>query len=562
MANEHPMWFKSGEKCDQKVEFEDWESRFTPADWGTSDLFETLEDCCIAKLWYDIDGCLDNSPREMTFTFTIDISEFNDPSHCQDADITGNALETSINVGLPSNAASFVTGIGCVTLGRNADTDSTECGGCLAGSGFTGDTDGTPVVEDATGAVSTVTVEVRINSDACQDSSCFNELYDQTVMDLREFIDTGTLTVEIGNWARKRVPPVEQLWEATVLVNSYQQVAVHNPYVTTASSSTGIVVTSTGSFEVDGVDWEKITSASDLEIVASYFEDGIQTSLMDAGYFNEGSSMVLTKVCGTAVDSIIEPFQCIENPATVEYSSTVYLSHDTDPTEFTDLMAEVLSEPSTLESVQATTLDGANNAALPGPIEALTFMTVSSFSVIDVAVNSLAPYYPDWADKMTCTKNGRQPLYQRQDTNWYLFETLGECCESWFKDDPFCGVSSSSSSLKFFPDYSLSQCGMKPLADFQDWETELYATLDGCCESKFPNNKMDCCNVEGLGGCSTSGTNHYTPDWLNEKCESKDSEFVLEHEVIFSHSSMQECCQQNYPYDGGDTCCTQSEGGC
>ena len=81
-------------------------------------------------------------------------------------------------------------------------------------------------------------------------------------------------------------------------------------------------------------------------------------------------------------------------------------------------------------------------------------------------------------------------------------------------------------------------------------------------ESKFPNNKMDCCNVEGLGGCSTSGTNHYTPDWLHEKCESKDSEFVLEHEVIFAYSSMQECCQKNYPYDGGDTCCTQSEGGC
>ena len=88
MANEHPMWFKNGETCDQKVEFEDWESRFTPTDWGTSDMFETLEDCCIAKFWYDIDGCLDNSPREITFTFTIDISEFNDPSHCQDADVS------------------------------------------------------------------------------------------------------------------------------------------------------------------------------------------------------------------------------------------------------------------------------------------------------------------------------------------------------------------------------------------------------------------------------------------------------------------------------------------
>lgn len=82
------MWYKNGDKCDQKIQFEDWESKYTPADWATSDLFETLDDCCVAKFWYGIDDCIGNSPREMTFQFTIDISELNDPAHCQDADVS------------------------------------------------------------------------------------------------------------------------------------------------------------------------------------------------------------------------------------------------------------------------------------------------------------------------------------------------------------------------------------------------------------------------------------------------------------------------------------------
>ena len=59
---------------------------------------------------------------------------------------------------------------------------------------------------------STVTVKkVRMASDACGDSACVDELLSQISTDIRESVDTDTLKVEIIDWARERVPPVEML---------------------------------------------------------------------------------------------------------------------------------------------------------------------------------------------------------------------------------------------------------------------------------------------------------------------------------------------------------------
>lgn len=45
MGNQKPMWYKNGEVCDQKVYFEDWESKYTPGSWDSSSQFETLQEC-------------------------------------------------------------------------------------------------------------------------------------------------------------------------------------------------------------------------------------------------------------------------------------------------------------------------------------------------------------------------------------------------------------------------------------------------------------------------------------------------------------------------------------
>jgi hypothetical protein len=119
MGNQKPMYYKNGEICDQKVIFENWESKYTPGSWDSSDQFETLRECCVAKFWYDIEGCIAASPKELTFSFSYTLENMIEPTNCQDADIQGKALELAMNIGLGTSSSSKVSGIGCATLSQD-----------------------------------------------------------------------------------------------------------------------------------------------------------------------------------------------------------------------------------------------------------------------------------------------------------------------------------------------------------------------------------------------------------------------------------------------------------
>ena len=100
MDNNHPMYYSTGSHCDQKVDFEDWEDKYTPGNWDSSDLFETLLGCCRSKFWWDVPQCIAESPKKLVFDFTFNLMRLNEPTICQDADIIGNALEVALSKGL------------------------------------------------------------------------------------------------------------------------------------------------------------------------------------------------------------------------------------------------------------------------------------------------------------------------------------------------------------------------------------------------------------------------------------------------------------------------------
>ena len=138
MGNSKNMYRSNGSYCEIKADLEDWQTKYTPDHrWDDSDLFFTLKECCVAKHWYDIEGCIEASPKEINFSFSIEIGHIVEPGSCQDADTMAHGLETAINNGLSfiygNHALSTITGIGCATLLLNDDTHSTECGGCLEG---------------------------------------------------------------------------------------------------------------------------------------------------------------------------------------------------------------------------------------------------------------------------------------------------------------------------------------------------------------------------------------------------------------------------------------------
>lgn len=573
MDNLHPMYYRFEERCDRKVEFEDWESKFTPGDSESSGLYETLEQCCIDEFPYGIDNCLGSSPREMTFEFGIDISQLIEPSNCQDADIIANAIAFAVNNELGSESNAFVSAIGCVTISRNTDTGNTECGGCLEGSSFIGDYDGTRLpLANATGVVTRVGGEVSTASSECADSNCFTDLLNSVVSMFSSSVSEGRLTRAILSRASLRVPPVGQLLNVTVLTNSFKYEDATNPFVVTKDSTAGLEVTSGGSFEVS-FDFSTITSPAQFQVVASYFTDAIQSLLEADEKVPDGASVLVTSICGIPVENFVSNVQCSQTSSSntsrllqqsissVEYDITVYLSPGADALGVTDLMTDVLSNSTSLQIMTSIIItDASADPAAYSIVAALQSMTILSNTAAAVVVRSLAPYYPDWVDTKTCVNNGRQPSFMRDTPDSYLFDTAEECCKQFFQSDDSCGKPlSSSSSLKFFPDFQAGECGRKSLSEF---ETKLfvYDTLHECCESRFPSSVVECCQSDGLGGCIGSGVFKYLPQWLDHKCIAKDTIFISEWEDTTATSSMQECCDKSFYWDP-EMCCGKS-GGC
>ena len=114
MGNENKEYISNGSYCEKRHELKDWETKFTPEGWDSTNLFFTLRDCCVTKFWWDIEGCIAASPKHITFTVTFDVENMVDPYSCQDADTIAHGLETAMDINLGSHALSFVTQLGCV----------------------------------------------------------------------------------------------------------------------------------------------------------------------------------------------------------------------------------------------------------------------------------------------------------------------------------------------------------------------------------------------------------------------------------------------------------------
>ena len=125
-----------------------------------------------------------------------------------------------------------------------------------------------------------------------------------------------------------------------------------------------------------------------------------------------------------------------------------------------------------------------------------------------------------------------------------LSDSVEACCKSHFLWDLNCGVPQLASILQYFPDHSASQCDSKPMTEFKEFENERFDTLDECCLAKFPNDLVNCCGADGLGGCIESGVVKYLPDWLGEKCVSKDANYVLPWEESWAQDSVTVCCDR------------------
>jgi len=384
MANEHPMYYSTGSACDVKVEFEDWESKYTPGSWDASGLYDTMEECCIAEFWFDIDGCLGDSPRDTTFEFSFDIAQLHEPTNCQDADIFANAIGVGIDNVLGGTSTAEVQSVGCATISRNYDTGNPECGGCISGT-FIGDYDGRAVnLGDATGIVTTISGIITTTSTTCSDAACFEELINSAIDKFSTSVTDGSLTDAIIAWAYERLPPVKQLWDTWVVTTSFDSSTGTNPFTITADSTSGLEVTVGGSFDIN-FDFTQVTTVADLKLLATYFTNAITSTLDDEGNLPSGASIELTTICGVDLATATDPVECSSTSSAIEYTSTMYLAHDADAEAITTSVSDALSNPTTIQGVTSAVIAEAS-AGVSVPLIQVT--TSGSLSVTNFDTTS------------------------------------------------------------------------------------------------------------------------------------------------------------------------------
>jgi len=172
---------------------------------------------------------------------------------------------------------------------------------------------------------------------------------------------------------------------------------------------------------------------------------------------------------------------------------------------------------------------------------------ITSCSLSDASVVSFAKYYPDWFALRSCTNDGRQPQYMRDQPNGFLFAKIEDCCKAHFSWDETCGLAKDPSALLFYPNYDKSTCNQKSMAEFDMYDTEKYMTKDACCKDKFSIDVGTCCE-SGQGECSSSNHLVYIPNWVKQECTKRDKNWLMEYEAEWISSTVEECCEKYFRY--------------
>jgi hypothetical protein len=309
---------------------------------------------------------------------------------------------------LPELAYSNITTIGCAAIWRNPDTGMTECGGCLAGLGYTGTTDliftegvsqpqspwNNGIYHHAQHVLTRVTAEIRIFSHECNDAVCFQNVLADTIYTMQSFLTSGRFTFAVYEWSRSRGPPIEQLWLAEVDRSSFFQTSSLNPFIVSASSPVGLRVTSAGTCQVQNANW---ASNFSTDSVVSKLQNTTKSALISltgdtrivgAGIVVEQSLVIqITKICDQPVESIQDALQCPENVPTFDFNVIMYLPYYAAMSEFSSVIEHQLNNITSYH-------DGAYH--------------ISSCLLSDVEIYSFALYYPDWFKFRSCTNDGER----------------------------------------------------------------------------------------------------------------------------------------------------------
>ena len=483
MANEEYKFYRNGEICDSKIEFEDWET-------GTdTKFFDSVDECCANLFSYDYSGCMGRSPVMFKFDFCYDVGSLLPPIDCQTSDIYANILEDALNLGLGEASDANITRIGDASLTKV--DGSTKCGGSLEGQDFINDLTGTigqPNLSDLPDST-TVCGVITTESYDCTEDDCLNAIYQGIVSGLSTYIDDGSFTDNLNTLATTNLPPIQELQDADGISGSL--------------STFNLLLPTTISSQLGDLKYFKDSDSCRQKTAFTSWETKYDT-LLDccSANFNwklddccaEGSGSDEPQVSSTTTAATTTTST---SPDTTTDSTTV------QTTPITTTTSATTTDATTTSTVQSTT---ENPVTTENPITT----TTSTVQTTTVATTTSAPVLRFFADQSVAAEKlcDLKPLSEFESWETPVIE-LKECCTTYFSwDYSNCcageglgGCGDPPPAVKYLPKWSDGQlCQTKTSLELEGWE-QTYDTLNDCCTSHFGYAYEACCQSDGAGGC-------------------------------------------------------------
>ncbi|KAL9183322.1 hypothetical protein ACHAXT_005109 [Thalassiosira profunda] len=598
MDNEHRLYTSNGQVCDTLVNLEQWDVKYTPAEWDTSDLFETLRDTILPGLI--------------------------EPASCQDADILANALAGAMEAGLGGGDAN-VTEIGCATLSKNPDTSNPECGGCLEGLSFEGDWPDRPDgYYDSYNPSLPTTIKVEVSSicDAatCPDVASMTALYEQTWSKFENFVDTGSFQDELLRWANganEQVPSIPELFAAQVVTDSLTTDGrFANPLADPETTVEVVLVTTTGTLSVAGLNDQAnpMSAAEEVQAIAAFetaiadslganlpagatvtvtgiengavsYEitlDGASSEFANAAVSNIQSSLdnaatlgAISASTGWTVDGNTAgaTSQSVVAEVTITGQLTTTLTGLADAGEraeasgyFEDAIAATLKAEGALPdgASVAASIDSSGEVSYtvtmhlnPGADNAVV---VSGINEQLEAASTQVAIANAVANEAVSGNSSIAALQTFQVTGFTALESAGVSFKLYADDcvASVAGPSADASAEKFYPLYGSGPeggiCLKKTVGEFASYEQERYDSLAECCEAKYSHNMQICCDAPDMGGCGSANT-VYLPDYYSNVCLPRAEGALANFEKDYARESLSACCGDFFYWSAANSKC-------
>eukprot|EP00986_Skeletonema_menzelii_P003768 scaffold1206_cov105-Skeletonema_menzelii.AAC.3 len=518
MGNDEPVYYRDGSSstCVKGETRDDYDIAF-----------DTLEECCEEQVWWDVYGCMQDSPKYLEFEFSIEFADLSEPTNCQNADAIAKRLQDAMAPAMSSGTEVLVVGIGAVTIDNDIALGTTQCGGALSGQSYQGDFSLGVDYSDPSGDVTVVTFRVfkDCSSSGCTSDQSIQSLYDETWQSLETYVDSGSMEQDILDSVNTS-PAVPQLQHISVDIASMAPVGT---YKDPRLAGEGALIEVEGEFATNDVNFG---SADE-----SYLEEAIYEVLLDEGVISEGAKVEVTGYVG----------------GVITYNVISFTDAASDVQAHADSIASQITQSSTYTQI-------ANVAqSLPGS-------TITSFSIsagVYLSTTGMPHsigWWPQWNwGESTCENGGDIPSYMTRNQQQYFSSSKRECCQQWF---PYAlktcvGPTTGGSTVEYIvPNWIDRYCESKKEEDMEEYElADTFETIEECCKKRFSTSYSECCR----GECVISTTKLYYPEY--GKCVEGVEGEMLQHQLIFAEDSVQNCCSSNFWWLSQKECCEIS-GGC